>query len=157
MVEEEVKKPKRHPLLKFLVLVFIFALGVLAYFIYDTYFGKPAYAPWEPIELTQENLPANLQQFAVVGDLPSDARLQLTVGQKSYVIEKASVREGTLENADIYVTIPASYLTIMGQHGWCAGLQQARVNGDLGIQLRESTSSLAIKYSTLLKYKDCLG
>ncbi len=136
---------------------FIVALLIAGYFIYDGFFAKPPSSAWTPREITQENLPSELGRLAVVQEMPESGVIGLRVGEEDYAISGKSVSSGLAENADISVSLPESYLDIVGEQGWCAGLQQAKANGDLQVDLRQSTSSLAVKYRALLKYRECLG
>lgn len=150
--------PKKSHHARWILLVFfIVTLAVAAYVVYDSYFKKPAFVQWVPIELTSENLPSYLSQFSVIDDFPNEGVVNLRLGDASYVIEKGSVREGTSNRADLTITLPAGYFEILGKTGWCAGIQRARANGEIGIEVSEAGSSLALKYAKLAKYRTCIG
>ncbi|MEK6898525.1 MAG: hypothetical protein AABW79_00320 [Nanoarchaeota archaeon] len=136
---------------------FLVVLLIAGYFFYDSFFAKPQYSTWTPREITQENLPSELGKFAVVQDMPESGIIGLRVGEEDYTISGNSVSSGASERADVYVSIPESYLDKIGEQGWCSGLQQARTNGDLIVDIRGPEASLGLKYRALLKYGGCLG
>ncbi len=112
---------------------------------------------WEPIDLNSENLPEYLGRFTLVHELPESGLIELAVGNNVYTITKGEVAVGKPDRPDIVLTLPASYLEIMGQHGWCAGVQRALADGNLGIEFKESQTELAWKYRSLFSYRKCLG
>lgn len=126
-------------------------------FAFFPFSGKSNVQPWEPIVVSADSLPGQLEHYSAIQALPEDAQIMLIVGNNEYRIDKGKVSKGAVENPDIVISIPESYFAIMGQYGWCSALASANNNGDLGLELRGSSASLAWKYRGLIDYKNCLG
>lgn len=95
------------------------------------------------------------QEF--VRDLPSGSLIQLNVGEKNYILDKDSVREGVLDTPDLIISIPERYIRELESKDFCEVVKEASSAGDASFDLRISEMSAAFKYASLLKYKDCLG
>src|SRR3989338_11004811 len=112
---------------------------------------------WQTVDLTKDNLPTYLERFKPVHDIPEEGVIELAVGDEGYTISKGKVIRGAPADADVKLTLPVSSFEVIGQQGWCAGLQQARADGNLGIELHGSETELAWKYRSLFNYRRCLG
>ncbi len=110
----------------------------------------------QKVNVTEENFPSYLASTNIVSDLPADALILLKTEKQSYVVQKGSVTPGTIANPDIVITIPSKYIPQIS-NGFCSTMQAAYKAGDLGVQLNMNKFSAALKYSSLLKYKSCLG
>ncbi|MEK6825142.1 MAG: hypothetical protein AABY02_04790 [Nanoarchaeota archaeon] len=123
------------------------------------WFGKDSVqtGTWTPITVTQDNVAVIMSQSSLVRDVPEDGVVAFYVGDRGYTITKEKMESGLPVNPDITITLPESYLATLGQYGWCAALQEARRNGNLGIELQGSKTSLVWKYRALEKYRLCLG
>ena len=108
------------------------------------------------VVVTEENFPSYLSTTNLVNDLPSDASILLKTEKKTYAVQKGSVTEGSIDNPDIIITIPSSYIPKKSK-GFCSTMQEAKRNGDLGFQLNIAATSAAWKYRALYQYKSCLG
>jgi hypothetical protein len=118
------------------------------------------------INITKENIVYYLEQQPFVNALPSNAMISLKLYnfnsgkreiEKSYVITKGDVKESTQDNYDLEIQIHSKYLQDLGRLGFCDTVKKAQDSGDLGIETKLSQISLAIKYKSMMKYKDCLG
>lgn len=136
-----------------ILLVLIIGAGTYVYF---EYFYLPV-GKWTPIELTKENLPSYLERFGAIDDLPADSEIQLYVDNIPYTISKGKVDIGETTSADIVINLPGKYLEVMGEKGWCAGLSEAKNNGDIEIKVNGEGEDLLWKYKALVKYRDCIG
>lgn len=142
------------------------ALFVLGFIILGTFIwgaitgfassGSPAEVAWTPIALTQNNVAEVISGTNIARDLPSNAAIQLYIGDVAYTIANRRMNKGILAEPEITIRIPESYLALIGQQGLCAGLAQARANSELGVRLESSPTLLAWKYRALAKYKSCL-
>lgn len=112
---------------------------------------------WKPMVITQENVAQVISSTNLVQDLPNEASIQLNIGDKNYILRKGSMSEGKIENPDVEISIPESYLEVMGKYGPCVAMANARKNQELSISTGTSASNLAWKYRSLAKYKSCLG
>jgi hypothetical protein len=123
------------------------------------FFGKEesSGSTWTPIEVNQDNVASVMSQSSLVRDVPEEGVVAFYVGNTGYTITKGNMVKGAPANPDITLRMPESYLTVLGQYGWCVALQQANQNQELGMELHGSTASTAWKYRTLEKYRLCLG
>ena len=106
--------------------------------------------------VTESNFASYLSLNQIVQNLPSSSIMYLKTSYKDYIIKKGSVTEGIPQNPDITISLHSSYIPEMS-NGFCAALSNAYKNGDLSATLNIPTVSAAWKYSSLLKYKSCLG
>lgn len=134
----------------------VLVVAVVAGFMF---FGKEESSgtPWQPITVTQENVASVMSQSSLVHDVPEEGVVAFYVGEKGYSITKGKMESGAPANPDITIRMPESYLEVLGQHGWCTALAMAQQNQDLGLELHDSTASVAWKYKALEKYRTCLG
>lgn len=112
---------------------------------------------WEPMIITQANVATVLTQTNIVRDIPEGGIIEAYVGENVYTIQRGSMTRGAPSNPDVTVRMPERYLEIMGQRGPCAAFATARGNGELTVEMHQSSTSLAWKYRSLAKYKSCLG
>ncbi len=122
--------------------------------------------PTQPVAITYSNLENYLSQTPMVQALPSDGVLMLKffnfeggerVWEKSYVIKKASVKEGFVANPDILLTLHSKYLAEMNTNNFCSVIKRANANGDLGFETQLSKMKLSWKFKSIAGYRDCFG
>lgn len=155
MVKETKTKSKKKWIIAGVLIAVLLVAVVIVWNI--TRPSSVATSTWQPIELTSANLPSYLSQFQPVNELPEDSQIALIVGNSEYVVTKGSVALGKASNPEITVSLPEKYFDIVGQKGWCAGVQEAQRNGELGVSFNGSPASLGWKYRALLKYRLCIG
>ncbi|MBS3080564.1 hypothetical protein J4221_03770 [Candidatus Pacearchaeota archaeon] len=118
----------------------------------------------EYVQVNKENLGNYLSRLSITHELPDDAEIELLIYnfdkgyreiEDTYVITKGNVYKGKAEVPDIVVLLHSKYINNLGY--LCSTLQEANRNGDLGIELKKSSTSLLWKYKSIIKYKDCLG
>ncbi|HRZ85576.1 MAG TPA: hypothetical protein P5277_02240 [Candidatus Paceibacterota bacterium] len=115
----------------------------------------------KPAEIKLEKY---LASQPIINDLPNNGLIVLkfygsedkTVIDKSYILEKNSVKEGSSNNADIVILVNSKYIGEI-KNGLCETVKKANVNGDISVELNMKYSTLMWKYKSLLKYKDCFG
>lgn len=112
---------------------------------------------WKPMTITQANVASVISRTNVINDLPSDARVEISIGDQPYALTSLGMVPGALDSPDVIIHIPESYLETMGKYGPCAALAQARNNGDLGFEIEGTPAGIAWKYRSMAKYKACLG
>jgi len=118
------------------------------------------------ISLTYKNLASVLSGSDMVQDVPKNSELLLRFYnsdfgalEKEYTIRKGVVQEtkDSKIKADIVFSLDSKYLVGLTTHNFCSAIQQARANGDLGIDIKISMVSLAWKYRPMFKYRECFG
>jgi hypothetical protein len=116
------------------------------------------------ISVTKENLPLFLENLQMIKELPIDAVILLKLynfntGQRqweeSYVIKKSSVTQGNIDNPDITIVLASKYVPQLND--FCATLQKAKANNDIGYDTKMSNLAFLWKYRGVLKYKGCFG
>jgi len=128
--------------------------------------AKSANTKIQQIKITYDNFNL-LSKTEMIKALPDDAVLVLQFIknndiEKSYIVTKSKIEEINKEEIsklapDLIITIPSSYLDNLTTANFCSIIQEAKNNGDLGIDLKASKTSLAWKYKSMFKYKSCLG
>ena len=120
------------------------------------------------INITYKNLASVLSKNSMIQSVPENTELLLkfynfNLGQrqweKAFIIKKGAVVETTNldEKADIILTLDSKYLKGLANQNFCSMIQQANKNGDLGFESSSSQASLAWKFKSMYKYRDCLG
>jgi len=136
----------------------------------DISVGKPitgkAYHYTKPVQITYENLPAFLSKNNIINDLPEDVTILLRFynfnsGEREYertfIITRGNVKEGNLDDPDLYLDIHSKYLNEWNSANFCNIMTKANNNGDLGFTSKLSTTKLLWKFKSLTKYKSCFG
>jgi len=118
--------------------------------------------PLAPI--TPVTFPSYAQSQPIIKDVPEGAQVLLKLynfntgerqWEKSYIVKKGNVTEGTLSNPEITLILNSAYLADLNKIGFCATVKKANTNGDLGMEFSVSEVTLAWKYRALMKYKEC--
>jgi hypothetical protein len=122
--------------------------------------------PIQAVKITYDNLASTLSNTNMIQDLPSDAVILLQFYnfnsgerefEKSYILTKGKIEQGTTENEDIAIYIHSKYLSKLTTANFCSVIQEAKNNGDLGVETKISKTSLLWKYKSIMRYKSCLG
>ena len=99
-----------------------------------------------------------------VSDLPKEGVISLTfftfcngerIIQNNFLIGKDQIL--TSGTPDIYLTLHYKYIAELNGDNLCEVIPRANANGDLGAYSDLSDSKLIMKYSGLMKYRDCFG
>lgn len=118
------------------------------------------------VKINYSNIESELAKNDLVKKLPASAILLLSFYnfdsgsreiEKTYVIKKGSVKEGSVTRADISLSIHSKYLNSLTSGNFCSIIKQANKNGDLGVFTSKSKFSLMWKYRSVLEYKSCFG
>ena len=151
-----------------LILVILLVIVFVGVGIYFIIFLKPA-APVSakvvahgppgppPLPLQESQLPAYLSGQAIIKDLPKDANLEIRTTSNVYTVTKAGVSLGTPTSPDMTIWIPTTYVAQFTTKGFCQTLQAGYKSGEIGISLHTSALSAGWKYSSLMKYRSCIG
>ena len=127
--------------------------------------AKKAVAPVSPIpnyDLLMENMPKN----PMIQDLPSGKTLYFRtfsfssgqrVWENSFIVEKGTMKEGTMDNPEVTITLHSKYVNYISSSNLCSVLGTANKNKDLGFDSSLGYVSLAWQYSSLMKYKNCFS
>tara|TARA_Y100000310_G_scaffold264470_1_gene275102 strand:+ start:1023 stop:1538 length:516 start_codon:yes stop_codon:yes gene_type:complete len=156
-----------------LVGLFVFELEISGKTIFDRLFKKQAESGggggvWEPIDLNEENFGNFLASINLVHELPEEGVILLSlynfdIGErqftKKYLLEKAKVSlvNGGGGDVDLEINIHSKYVSIIGQKGFCYGVQSAKNNGDVSFENKISSAGFLWKYKSMMKYKECFG
>jgi len=76
--------------------------------------------------------------------------------EKSYLITTGKIVEGN-GDSEITLLLHSKYLKELTNKNFCSIIKKANTNGDLGFETEMSSASLAWKFRSMLKYKECLG
>ena len=99
-----------------------------------------------------------------IGDLPKKGIIGLRffdfkggerIWQSGFLIGKNQfLSEG---NPDIQLFLHSKYISQLNGKNLCGVIETARANGDLAIETTVSNAKLLLKYSGMLKHRDCFG
>ena len=99
-----------------------------------------------------------------IGDLPKKGIIGLRffdfkggerIWQSGFLIGKSGfLSEG---NPDIILLMHSKYISQLNGKNLCEIVSSARANGDLSVETEISNVKLLIKYSGMLKHRDCFG
>jgi hypothetical protein len=118
------------------------------------------------IFINYSNFEKEISKNYVIQALPNNAKIILKFynfnagkrqWEKSFILNKANVTEGTLKDPDITLSLNSKYLKELTNKNFCQIIQKTSNNGELGIDLGMSQVSLIWKYKNILKYRDCFG
>ena len=151
----------KHLVLWLIVSIAVVILAIAGIFVapllgWGSHSSDSAEGTQQNVIVTEANFPTYLASTNLVKDLPGDASIILKTEKKTYAVQAGSVTEGSLDNPDMIITIPSSYIPKLS-NGFCTTMQEAYKSGDLSFSLNIGSASAAWKYRTLLKYKSCLG
>ena len=155
-------------------IVILSVLWCIAIFLVIWFFPYQSTEPQVPVNSTPTpTIIINYSNFAkeessnyIIRALPADARILLKfynvsgadkVWEKSYAVTKSSVKEGTIENPDITLTLRSTYLVGLTNKNFCEVISKANNNGELGIEFERSALSLGWQYRGVVKYRSCFG
>lgn len=108
-----------------------------------------------PVLLTPENFASYAEKTSIIKSVPSNGRILIYFGDDAYSVENGMIKREVIENAEIIIHVPGSYLN----REWsslCQLVKTANQNRDLTFESSISKTKLALKYNNLLKYKSCL-
>ena len=113
-----------------------------------------------------QDLPNKLSNTQIIKDFPDKAVVSLRfftfiggqrLWQNEYIIKKASVVEGKVENPDVIIILHSKYLNRIYNEDLCMIMQDAKKNGDLGFDTQINKIALAWEFKSLAKYKSCIS
>lgn len=153
-----------------IVLVIIFVLLGIAVYVFSPFImsgrnsANSANVP--EVKISYSNFEEQLMRQSLVQDIPENGAMVLRfynyksgaqAWENSYILQKGDVQKGTLEDADITISMHSKYLETLTNKNLCATIITAKGSGDVSIDTGISDASLAWKYRSMLKYKECLG
>jgi len=118
------------------------------------------------VPITKENLAYYLKSQKIIQDLPRSANLELILYnydkgyrelEESYSITKGDVKKGSSEDPDMIIYLSSKYIDYFSSEDFCSVIKKAKLNGDVGYDIRRSQTILLFKYGKMLNYKDCFG
>ena len=118
------------------------------------------------VKITYTNFAEVISGNDVVQNLPEGSTLLLEfykfeAGErkidKMFILQRGIVREGLISGEDIHLSLDSKYLDNMTTRNFCSIISSAKQNGDLGFQSSLSPTSLAWKFKSIYKYRDCFG
>jgi len=120
----------------------------------------------QEIKLDYSNLAGFLSESNFVRDLPENSVLLLKFfnfnsgirqWEKSFVIKRKDVKEGTYNTPDITLTLHSKYFSVLTNLNFCSVTKTANENRDLGFDTKHSKLVLMWKFRSMLKYRSCFG
>lgn len=163
---------KKRVILISILIIFLIITGVSAYFIYfqepvqnQEDINNPCTGLTDSYEADFSSVKPILEQNEMIQSVPDSGKISIKFYHdkdncrfidKAFMLSSGKVTE---ENpaCDIDLFIHSKYAEQITQENICQIISQARANGELYQNLNVGKASLLIKYSSLLKYKDCLG
>jgi len=118
------------------------------------------------VVINYSNFEKELAKNYIIRAIPDNAKILLKFynlnsgkmqWESSFILTRANVTRGTLQNPDITLSLNSRYLKELTNKNFCQIIQQARNNGDLGVELGLSEVSLVWKYRAVLRYGSCFG
>ncbi len=154
--------------LSIMLAVLLIVLGGVLYLFYPVLFPSREVlgADVPEVKITYDNMEEQLMRQSLIRDIPENGVMLLRFysfetgersWKKSYILRRASVHAGTLNDADIIISINERYLEFLTNKNLCSIIMNAQARGDVSVENSLSKTSLAWKYRSMLKYKDCLG
>lgn len=155
--------------LSIVLAVLLVVLGVAAYVFYPVFMvgrGGDSGADVPEVKITYENFEEQLMRQSLVQDIPEKGAMVLRFynydsgeqkWESSYILRRASVQKGMLDDADITISMHRKYLETLTNKNLCATIISAQDNGDVAFDTTLSQTGLAWKYRSMLRYKECLG
>lgn len=162
-------KKKFKTLLVFIVVITgFFVIGSILSFKSSKVISGSITKPSLTINISYENFAEQISKNSMIQALPEGSILLLRFynfnsgereWEKSYILKKGVVKEAINkdEKADIILTIHSKYLKELTNKNFCSIIKKAKTNGDFGFETILSKLSLAWKFKSMYKYRDCLG
>jgi len=121
-----------------------------------------------------EIVPLSSEEINILGQnvLYSEAILDLPsngiIGLQFYSFEEGERvwrsgfligKEGFLNSGspDFVLIMHAKYIADLNEKGLCEVVQSAKANGDMWVESELSNAKLLLKYSSMMKYRNCFG
>ena len=156
-----------------LIIAGLFLVLVLSFFLYDKFLSEAEttiniqQAQVEIVPLSQvqvEKVALILLTSEFIKDVPERNPIALQfydfqdgerIWQSGFLIgENELLASG---NPSAYIILHSKYISKLNENNFCEIIMEANKNGDLGFHSEYSKASLLIKYSGMLKHKNCLG
>ncbi|MBI2629608.1 hypothetical protein HYW76_00745 [Candidatus Pacearchaeota archaeon] len=111
------------------------------------------------------NFKSVIQNEQLLKDLPSEGSLKImffhfSAGcrrwDKTYTLTKNNIEEKN-SNADVDIIILSDYVSQIAPGNICEVIQDARENNDFAQTLNIGRSKFYVRYSGMMKYKECFG
>jgi len=118
------------------------------------------------ISINYTNMAKELSKQGMIKAMPEDQTILLEFYnfnsgsrevEKTYTLRKGKVTEEKVSNPGIILSLHSKYLKGLTNKNFCKVIQKANKAGDLGFESSFSEASLAWKFRSMMKYKDCLG
>lgn len=77
--------------------------------------------------------------------------------EESFVLSNNKVIRGETEDYDILIFVHSKYVNEISIKSLCEVIPRAKLNNDLGIEIKISESELLLRYNSMMKYRSCLG
>lgn len=150
------------------ILIFLGVLVVVlsSYYAYGYFFPEPKVpgTPTPTINITYDNFAKELSRTALIRAIPSNAEVLIKfynfnsgtrVFEKNFIIKNGNLQETTQESAEVAILLHSKYISSLTNKNLCSTFKTANRAGDMAIETKLSTASLAWKFKSMAKYKDC--
>ncbi|MBT3691543.1 hypothetical protein HOG16_04860 [Candidatus Woesearchaeota archaeon] len=120
----------------------------------------------KPVDLNYNNLALFLSKTQFVEDIPKNSIISIKFYnfnsgerqlEKSFILKKGEVHEGTPDNEDLVILIHSKYIQELNTLNFCSTISKARNNGDLGIEYGGSEVGILWKFRSMKKHSECFG
>lgn len=117
------------------------------------------------INITYENFAQTMSKDSIIRNLPKDSEVLLRfynftgekrVFERNFILKYDGILETNQSQSEVMILIHSKYLSGLTNKNLCSTLKRANQAGDLGIETSLSSISLAWKFKSMTKYKDCL-
>lgn len=150
---------------KKIVLIFlgIVAIAFLIYFFYPEKAKIPG-TPSPTINVSYDNFASVVSKSSMVKDLPKNSEVLLNFYnfdsgerkvEKSFFLKSEGIEETSVSSAEVVIWISSKYIPGLTNKNLCSTFKKANQAGDLGIETELSSVSLAWKFKSMTKYRDC--
>ncbi|MEK6833716.1 MAG: hypothetical protein AABY32_06750 [Nanoarchaeota archaeon] len=169
--EKKIKKFKKIFNKKRLVILGIIILVIIGFFIIikdkkpEINDNAGAQVQIYPLTNEQKNIVSQtILSSEFIKDLPDNGAIALQFydfvdGQRRWQGGPLIGKDGFLSEGqpDIILIMHSKYISQLDGTNLCDIIKSAQTNGDLGMETTESEVRLLLKYSGMIKYRDCFG
>jgi hypothetical protein len=147
------------------ILVPLAVLSILILFFFIMGFRTQNFASGNSVKdvtaITLDNFEQILSQNEMIKSLPNNAKVELVLHnltfERDYVLSRNGVVQGSLDNPDMVLTLPVSYLDNLTTDNFCGVVKTANKNRDLGFESSQGMFGLMFKYRGMIKYRSCVA
>ncbi len=138
-------------------LIFILAISLVSAFSFTSWFISSPTIQSNPTNVTIDNFATTMQNNPIINDLPRTASIKLSIGNKSFLIERNEISNFRNQSTDLDISFPKRYIKQLSTTNYCSTLRKAISKKDYKTSLKILKIKLVWKYSGLIKYHRCFN